>query len=107
AQGKPYGAPEVLDGHAATAASDQYSLAAITYEWMFGRPITGPVHRSIDVKAMPGISRVALSKAFSRALSQDPDDRFASCEEFCSALAAASEPALPLAFGIDDEDDDL
>jgi hypothetical protein len=103
----PYAAPEVLDGHAATAASDQYSLAAITYEWMFGRPIAGPVHRSIDVKAMPGVSRVALSKAFSRALSPEPDDRFGSCEEFCNALAAASAPDLPLALDGDDQEDDV
>ena len=103
----PYSALEVLAGGAPTAASDQYSLAAITYEWMFGRPITGPVHRSIDVKAMPGVSRVALSKAFSRALSAEPDDRFASCEEFCNALAAASAPELPLAFDREDEEDDV
>jgi hypothetical protein len=103
----PYAAPEVLAGSAPTAVSDQFSFAAITYEWMFGRPITGAVHRSIDVKAMPGVSRVAISKAFSRALSVEPDDRFASCEEFCNALAAASDPELPLAFDGDNGEDDL
>jgi len=76
----PYVAPEVGNGSAPTAASDQYALAAITYEWLFGRPIAGPAHRTIDVKAMPGVDRAALAKAFTRALSSNPGDRFRSCD---------------------------
>jgi len=101
----PYLAPEVEDGDAPSAASDQYALAAITYEWLFGRPIDGPARRAIDVKAMPGVDRLALSKAFSRALSPEPDDRFASCSEFCDALAAAASPELPL-LALDTNDHD-
>jgi hypothetical protein len=92
----PYLAPEVVDGERPTPASDQYALAAIAYEWLFGRRINGPARRAVDVKTMPGIDRVALSKAFTRALAPDPDDRFDSCGEFCDAFAAASSLELPL-----------
>ena len=64
----PYIAPEVVDGGAPTPASDQFSLAAITYEWLFGRRIDGPAYRTVDVKPMPGVDRIGLAKAFSRAL---------------------------------------
>jgi serine/threonine-protein kinase len=73
----PYAAPEVLGGHGATPKSDQYSLAAITYEWLFGRPLSLRGDRPIEFRAMPGVDRVALSKAFNRALSSRAEDRFA------------------------------
>jgi hypothetical protein len=92
----PYAAPEVVDGHGATALSDQYSLAAIAYEWLFGRPIAHAGDRPIEVRAMPGVDRQALSKAFTRALAQQPGDRFASCGAFCEAFAGAVVPELPL-----------
>ena len=36
-----------------------------------------------------------LSKAFTRALAPNPRDRFASCTEFCGAIASAVVPELP------------
>ena len=107
ASSAPYLAPEVVAGGLSTPQSDQFSLAAITYEWMFGRPITGPARRSIDVRPMPGVDRVALSEAFTRALAKEPADRFASCTAFCSALEASVVSALPLiAADVPAEDDD-
>jgi hypothetical protein len=104
----PYAAPEVADGESPTPKSDQYSLAAITYEWLFGRAIDGPARRSIEVIAMPGVDRVALSKALTRALASEPRDRFGTCAEFCDALAAAAVPELPLlAFDAGDEADNI
>jgi hypothetical protein len=97
----PYAAPEVIDGHGSTALSDQYSLAAIAYEWLFGRPLSYHGDRPIEFRAMPGVDRPALSNAFTRALSSTPDDRFPSCIAFCDALAGAVVPELPLA-GLDD-----
>ena len=96
ASSAPYLAPEVVAGGAATPRSDQFSLAAITYEWMFGRPISGPARRSVEVRPMPGVDRVALSEAFTRALGREPADRFASCTEFCDALAKSEISELPL-----------
>jgi len=97
----PYAAPEVIDGHGATPASDQFSLAAITYEWLFGRPIAYNGARPIEFRSMPGVDRVALSNAFTRALSPKAADRFASCGAFCDALAGSIVPELPLLAGVD------
>jgi hypothetical protein len=90
----PYAAPEMDDG-TATPASDQFGLAAIAYEWMFGRPIDHPADRPVEVRTMPGVDRVTLSKAFTRALAPDPAGRFASCTDFCNAVASAVKPELP------------
>lgn len=98
----PYAAPETADGPP-TKASDQYALAAIAYEWLFGRPIGHPADRPVEVRTMPGVDRVTLSKAFTRALAPDPAARFASCNDFCSAVADAMVPATPL-LAFDDDD---
>ena len=90
----PYAAPEMADG-SATPASDQFGFAAIAYEWLFGRPIGHPADRPVEVRTIPGVDRVTLSKAFTRALAPNPADRFASCTEFCSAIANAVIPELP------------
>lgn len=102
----PYAAPEVVDGQGATAQSDQYSLAAITYEWMFGRPIAHAADRPVEVRSMPGVDRRALSKAFTRALAPKPADRFVSCAAFCDALGTAIVPELPLLAAEPGDDDD-
>ncbi|HET9703731.1 MAG TPA: PEGA domain-containing protein [Vicinamibacterales bacterium] len=98
----PYAAPEVLGGGAATPLSDQFSLAAITHEWMTSRPIGGPADRPIDVRAIPGVDRAAISQALTRALAREPGRRFASCSAFRDALVAAVASTLPL--GADDDD---
>ncbi|HUQ86706.1 MAG TPA: PEGA domain-containing protein [Vicinamibacterales bacterium] len=98
----PYAAPELLAGRRATPMSDQYSLAAITYEWLFGRPLSQHGDRPIEFRAMPGVDRLALSRAFNRALSSKPDERFASCAAFVDAVAAAVVPELPLLAGVED-----
>ncbi len=100
----PYTAPEVSNGADPAPAADQFALAAIAYEWMFGRPIVAPSDRNIDVRPIPNIDRAALSKAFTRALAPEPFRRFASCEDFCDAIAASVTPALPLMAAADDDD---
>ena len=100
----PYTAPEVMGGAMPAPMADQFSLAAIAYEWMVGSPISGPANRLIDVRAMPNIDRTALSKAFTRALAPEPFRRFATCTDFCDALTASTAPSLPLMPADDDED---
>ena len=87
-----------------TPEADQLALATIAYEWMFGRPITGPAERPVDVRSIPGVDRAALSQAFTRAMSPEPSRRFASCTDFVSAIAASVIPSLPL-MAIDDDED--
>ena len=105
----PYTAPEVVAGATPTPMADQYSLAAITYEWMFGRPVSGAAERPVEVRAVPKVDRAELSRAFTRALTPEPFRRFASCTDFCDAIAAAaaSAPSLPLLAATDEDDEDL
>ena len=100
----PYTAPEVVDGAAPAPTADQFALAAIAYEWMFGRPLSGPAVRPLDVRAIPNVDRAALSKAFTRALTPEPFRRFASCTDFVDAVAASLVPSLPLMGADDDEE---
>ncbi len=100
----PYTAPEAAAGGPAVAASDQFALAAIAYEWMFGRRVSGPATRAIEVRTLPGVDRDALSQAFTRALAPEAGHRFASCMAFYQALCASLIPTLPL--GLADVDDD-
>ena len=98
--------------------SDQYSLGAVAYEMLCGRPpfAVGPdgtamtvimshirdtPHAPVDY--VPGLIPSA-NNAVLRALSKKPEDRFASCAEFVAALEsragvenpAASVPQPPL-----------
>jgi serine/threonine-protein kinase len=100
----PYSAPELAAGGPAQPAADQFSLAAIAFEWMFGRRISGPAVRPIEVRTLPGVDRDALAGAFTRALAPQPADRFASCMAFCQALDAAVIPVLPLGGAGEEED---
>ena len=113
----PYTAPEIMEGAPPAPMSDQFAFAAITYEWMFGRPISGPAERTVDVRSIANVDRGALAKAFTRALAPEPFRRFASCADFCDALASSTTSSLPLAPpqqaatrvaptpAVDDEDD--
>lgn len=98
-----------------TREADQYALATIAYEWMFGRPPikhrsdpdyepTGAGDRPVDVRSLPGVDRTALSRAFTRALSPEPSRRFGSCADFVDAIAESVMPSLPLMAGDDDAD---
>ncbi len=87
-----------------TREADQYALATIAYEWMFGRPITGAGGRPVDVRSIPGVDRAALSRAFTRALAPEPSRRFGSCSDFVDAIAGSVIPSLPLMAGDDDDD---
>ena len=100
----PYTAPEMASGGPAVAASDQFALAAITFEWLFGRRVSGAAVRPIEVRALPGIDRDAMARAFTRALAPEPANRYPSCTAFATALAASVIPVLPLG-GADDDDD--
>jgi Rad3-related DNA helicase/serine/threonine protein kinase len=92
-QALPYTAPEILQGKAASAASDQYALAVMAYEWLCGRlPYEASTHkallrqqkqaaipapRSLNEAISPGIERILL-----QALARNPEDRFQSVYHF-------------------------
>jgi eukaryotic-like serine/threonine-protein kinase len=81
-----YLAPEQAAGGRATAASDRYALAVVAHELL-----TGTRPEPTASAKLPSAAR----RTFSRALAEDPGDRFASCVEFVAALrvALAQAPA--------------
>ena len=99
----PYMAPEQIEGHP-RAASDQYALGVVVYEWLCGaRPFEGSVsevmaqHLSLPPpplrERMPTISP-EVEQVVLRALAKEPRERFASVADFAAALEQASQRAL-------------
>ena len=89
-----YGAPELAQGRASSAA-DQYSLAAVYADLrsviLAGKPCPSPTAgtkarpSTIDISDIPVPERRVLQKA----LHADPDARYGSCGELLDALADA------------------
>ncbi|GCE17739.1 helicase C-terminal domain-containing protein [Dictyobacter kobayashii] len=95
----PYMAPEQLQGQT-SASSDQYALAAMTYEWLCGRrPYqaseraqllqqqqheTFPKPSSLNKKISNALEQVLL-----QALSVDPSQRFPHAQAFADAYLSA------------------
>ncbi len=94
-----YMAPEQLQGQPCRA-SDQYALGIVVYEWLCGSlPFTG-AEREITIQHLytpppslrtkaPDISP-AIEQAIMKTLAKDPQERFASIQEFVQALEDAS-----------------
>jgi TolB-like protein/tetratricopeptide (TPR) repeat protein len=86
------------------ARSDQYALAAVTYEMLSGEPPhTGPTAQAVIARLMteqvrslratrPGVP-IEVDRAVARALAKSPADRFASVTDFVTALTAPAEPS--------------
>ncbi len=109
----PYLAPEQLQGQP-QPASDQYALGVVVYEWLSGRrPFHGtpieiamqhlsaspPSLREMEPDLPPVIEEVVM-----RALAKEPELRFASVQDFATALQHAAHQAeylsvTPLAAG--------
>jgi serine/threonine protein kinase len=104
-----YMAPEQHVGHPCFA-SDQYALAVVTYEWISGtRPFQGtsiglavqhmtaplPSLRNLLPTLLPSIEQVIF-----KALSKEPEKRFATVQEFATALRAEVPQAMVSLVGI-------
>jgi serine/threonine-protein kinase len=94
-----YMAPEQFSGESVDARSDVYALAVVGYEMLAGTPpFTGPSPQAVltahlttppaPVHLVRPEVPLSLSSALSRALSKEPDARYASAAEFGDALAA-------------------
>jgi serine/threonine protein kinase len=96
----PYSAPELLHGHAPSAATDEYALACTVFELVAGSPpFTG--HTSMRLMDQhlhsppPRLSRKidwvphAFDSIMSKALAKSPDNRYDSCSEFVRLIARA------------------
>jgi serine/threonine-protein kinase len=101
-----YMSPEQGAGDVTDARSDQYALAAVTYEMLAGEPpFTGPTAQSVMAKhvAQPAPSirttrpavPMHVDAALQRALAKQPADRFAGVAALVDALQHT--PTLPTA----------
>lgn len=100
-----YASPEQLRNQPLDGRTDQYSLAATTFELLTGRPPfddpSGPVVMSQHLSAAPpslAASRpelAALDVPFAIALSKFAGDRYPRCEDFVQALRGRAHGYRP------------
>jgi eukaryotic-like serine/threonine-protein kinase len=98
-----YMAPEQIEGHP-RAASDQYALGVVVYEWLCGeRPFEGSVSELIaqhlSMPPLPLHERVPaipteIEQVVLHALAKDPKARYASMQDFSATLEQASQGVL-------------
>jgi serine/threonine protein kinase len=102
-----YMSPEQSEGRDVSAATDEYGLASVFYQCVTGRT---PFERDLVEGAWPPgggtlepLSRVrpelpsALDGVLAKALSRDPDERYATCEQFlgaCSYVLGTRAPGV-------------
>jgi serine/threonine protein kinase len=96
----PYSAPELLRGHAPSAATDEYALACTAFELITGSPpFTATTSMGLVDEHLhsppPRLSRKvdwlphAFDSVISKALAKSVDNRYESCSEFVSLITRA------------------
>ncbi len=98
-----YLAPEQLQGYP-QAASDQYALAVVLYEWLCGKPPFqgSPLEIAIQHLSVPPPSlrnivselSLAVEEVVLHALAKEPKQRFATVLEFAYALQQANQQTV-------------
>jgi serine/threonine-protein kinase len=94
----PYSAPELLQGYAPSAATDEYALACTAFELITGStPFTATTSIALMDEQLhaqpPKVSRKidmlphAFDSIMAKALAKSPDNRYESCSEFASLIA--------------------
>jgi eukaryotic-like serine/threonine-protein kinase len=87
---RPYTAPERAAGAAWDRRADVFSLAAIVYELLWARRVTGLGQQAAaTLTEVAGGDLDALRRVFGRALAANPAERFATALEFAGALGDA------------------
>lgn len=104
----PAVSPQRAAGHPASHADDIFSLAAITYQALYGRPLGNASQLAALAGPLRGVDYVQLRQVLQRALADDPAQRPQAALEFASALqdcAVSSEtvvqPEPPVDLGAD------
>jgi serine/threonine protein kinase/DNA polymerase III delta prime subunit len=100
-----YMAPEQIRGKPC-AASDQYALAVVVYEWLCGEPPFRGSRFQVYSQHLdhppPGLGRrlphlpSLVEDAVLGALAKDPQERFTSVQDFATVLEAACDATQPL-----------
>ena len=100
-----YMAPELWEGKRATPATDQYALACVLYEMLVGRsPFAASTPSAVMRKhfepvalphAWPKDVPDNLNRVLYKALAKNPQERFASVQEFVNALSTPVKTDKP------------
>ena len=86
---RPYTAPERVGGTDCGPGADIFSLAVIAYELLTGkRPAGTGAEAARELRESPASSNFELEQLFEAALSEHPEDRPRTAQEFASALEA-------------------
>jgi len=101
-----YLAPEQAMGEPAVAASDRYALAVVAFELLTGEKPFQAEHFAAQARAHieddpPRVSELApdlserVDDVIDRGMAKDPEDRWATAEEFVEQLGEAMTPPPP------------
>jgi hypothetical protein len=84
---RPYSAPERINDEGWDQRADVFSLAAIVYELLCGKRVTGTGSEAAEsLTDVAGCDMDALQRVFALALAADPAYRFATATAFTDAL---------------------
>ena len=87
---RPYTAPERIAGGEWDRRADVFSLAALMYELLWGRRVSGVGAQAAEsLRDIPGAHLSALQDVFARALAEHPGERFETALDFAEALRLA------------------
>lgn len=93
----PYAAPERIAWLPWDSRADVFSLAAMMFELLWGRGISGLGRAAVDnVGELSGADMRMLRRVFAQGLAADAADRFESATDFAAALECACAPALSM-----------
>jgi len=97
---RPYTAPERMAGHHWDIRADVYSLGVLAHELLTGRRPSGGGEQdgALPTGTTPE-QRVAIRRALSGVLADDPDRRYATPSAFIAALETGDAPEQPTLFG--------
>jgi hypothetical protein len=88
---RPYGAPERIAGAAWDRRADVFGLAVVIAEMIAGRRLSSAGSRAVQgLLGEAGVEADALREVFTKALSEDPKQRFDTALAFAKALRRAT-----------------
>jgi serine/threonine-protein kinase len=92
----PYASPERLARSTVSRSDDVYALAAITFEALYGRPVTDVSSLETEATPLAGVDHDHLRDVLRDALAEDPGRRPSTALDFAAALRRAIQDEEPI-----------